>query len=79
MIRLFAYLMQWFDRRGDKYDSLTVIFNFTDRDEAMRFDYALRQEFNDIHRVSGPMDNADIRTLKIMGIKLKIESPIHPN
>jgi hypothetical protein len=76
MDKVFHALHRWFAERDIDTRDLTVILNFGDRQAAVRFDMALRK---DIEKLTdqGPVDKIDIRQFEMMGIKVKLESPVH--
>ena len=64
----------WFAERGISHEGLTVILNFKDRDEAIRFEAEMQREWAD--RVM-PRGRINIRDFEIIGFKVKVESEVH--
>ncbi len=77
MHRVYERLLHWFAENNIPTDSLTVILNFRDRNAAAHFDMALRRSLDPITDQITP--TLDLREFELMGIKTKIESPLHPH
>ncbi len=74
----FVHAMKyWFQNYNLKTESLTVILNFTAADEAASFDSVIRAEISEQPLFPNEFI-LDTNRFEIHGIKLKIESPLHP-
>lgn len=67
---------RYFGERNIPMDGLTIIINLTDKNAAARLDSELKKEIAP-YMPSDEQNKIDIRTLKIRGISVKIESPLH--
>ena len=74
--RTFDALTRWFAERNISTNSLTVILNFTDRDAAVRFDAAMQRDLEAVilHTAGKQLD---VRTFEVIGVKVRVESPVH--
>lgn len=75
MQQVFHALQQWMAERNISTKSLTVILNFSDPSAAAHFDAEFRRSLENI--TDQPVRTMDIREFEMMGVKARIESPLH--
>jgi hypothetical protein len=71
-----AALQRWFAERNLPTESLTLILNFREADEAGAFDCVLRHD-GEIHRMIPYKSIDDLQNFTVRGLKIRIESPLH--
>jgi len=72
-------LKHWFESNQIDTGSITIILNITDKDSAARLDFTMQDEFfKTVMQRRPPGTDMDIREMEICGLKVRVESPLHP-
>ncbi len=75
--RDFSPLARWFGQRGIPTKGLTVILNFRNAEDAVRFEYELQRDLATDLAMTTTIGRVDVREFTVMGVTFKIESPVH--
>jgi len=71
-------LRQWFGRHDISTENLTIIINIADQQAASQFDRAFKQDYDrSLVRLPHAPAIATWAEFKLMGLKFRVESPLH--